>query len=69
MELVRLGDASVESYELLLRQMKELITEAAPVAERRDGLGIADRRAAESAQKKAAEAGSAGVSEASHGRT
>ncbi|XP_044429692.1 protein FAR1-RELATED SEQUENCE 5-like [Triticum aestivum] len=46
MELVRIGDSSVVAYELVLKKMKDLIVEASPFAENRDGLGIEDRIAA-----------------------
>ncbi|XP_037427472.1 protein FAR1-RELATED SEQUENCE 5-like [Triticum dicoccoides] len=51
MELVRIGDSSVASYELVLSKIKDLIIEASPLAENRDGLGIEDKIAAEASKK------------------
>lgn len=51
MELVRIGDSSISAYELVLARIKDLIVEASPLAENRDGLGIEDRIAAESSRK------------------
>lgn len=51
MGLVRIGDSSVATYELVLGRIKDLIMEAQPLAETRDGLGIEDRLAAESNRK------------------
>ena len=46
MELVRLGDASVTMYELVLGRFKDMIAEVSSLAETRDGLGFEDRQAA-----------------------
>ncbi|XP_044350368.1 protein FAR1-RELATED SEQUENCE 5 isoform X2 [Triticum aestivum] len=51
MELVRIGDSSVAAYELVLGRIKELFLEASPLTEKRDGLGIEDRIAAEANMK------------------
>ena len=51
MELVRIGDPSVASYKLVLSKIKDLIIEASPLAENRDGLGIEDKIAAEASKK------------------
>ncbi|XBH87594.1 hypothetical protein VPH35_075019 [Triticum aestivum] len=51
MELVRIGDSSVASYELVLSKINDLIIEASPLAENRDGLGIEDKIAAEASKK------------------
>ncbi|KAE8821051.1 hypothetical protein D1007_00893 [Hordeum vulgare] len=56
MELVGIGDSSVSTYELVLGRIKDLIMEAVPLAETRDGLGIEDRIAAESTRKSVGEA-------------
>lgn len=57
MELVRLGDSSVTTYELMLGRMKDIIVEASPLAETRDGLGFEERQAAEANRNNIASAG------------
>ncbi|XBI31733.1 hypothetical protein VPH35_055269 [Triticum aestivum] len=51
MELVRIGDSSVAAYELVLRKVKDLILDASPLAENKNGLGIEDRIAAETSRR------------------
>uniref|UniRef100_A0A8R7PIW9 CCHC-type domain-containing protein n=1 Tax=Triticum urartu TaxID=4572 RepID=A0A8R7PIW9_TRIUA len=43
MELVRMGDASVEAYEKFMSLIKSCMVEMQPFAEIRDGLGLEDR--------------------------
>ncbi|XP_048566675.1 protein FAR1-RELATED SEQUENCE 6-like [Triticum urartu] len=57
MELVRLGDASVTTYELVLVRLKDMIAEVSPLAETRDGIGFEDRQAAEANHNNIALAG------------
>ena len=51
MGLVRIGDSSVATYELVLARIKDLIMEVSPSAETKDSLGIEDRLVAESNRK------------------
>lgn len=43
MEMVRMGDASVEAYEKFMSLIKNCMVEMQPFAEVRDGLGLEDR--------------------------
>lgn len=45
MELVRMGDSSVEAYEHLTKLFRHCATEMKPFTEMRDGLGLEDRLA------------------------
>lgn len=45
MELVRMGDTSVEAYEHLISLFKNCAAEMKPFAEIRDALGLQDRLA------------------------
>lgn len=45
MEVVRMGDASVESFDHMFAGVDALLVSGAPLAEKRDGLGFEDRLA------------------------
>ncbi|XP_037432344.1 protein FAR1-RELATED SEQUENCE 3-like isoform X1 [Triticum dicoccoides] len=43
MEVVRMGDASAESFDFMLGGLDDLLVRGAPIAEKRDGMGFEDR--------------------------
>lgn len=46
LELVRMGDANVQSYEAAILLMQQAKAKLAPISAERDGMGVADREAA-----------------------